>query len=126
MHLYGCLGRDQFLPFGKTSQKSETAEIFVFLGSIVINLSMRIFDSELPVYIKTMLIFSFICEETSEFYSRVCFVTLGTRIFSRTWRTEIRRFASLRFAGHNRDMTESRNCARKTSGTQGSVLLSLN
>ena len=35
MHLYGCLARDQFLPF-------ETGEIFVLLRSIVINLSMRI------------------------------------------------------------------------------------
>ena len=39
VHLYGCLVHDQFLPFDKTS---ETAEIFVFLRSIVINLSMRI------------------------------------------------------------------------------------
>ena len=39
MHLYGCLARDQFLPFDKTL---DTAKIFMFLRSIVINLSMRI------------------------------------------------------------------------------------
>ena len=57
--------------------------------------------------------------------------TLGTRGFSRVRRTEMA--AEGRWhctsgeyrAGHNRDMTDTGNRARKTSGTQGNSLTAL-
>ena len=65
MHLYGCQARDHFLPFDKTSLSQRLQKSSSFYDRLSL-----IFRLEFDYYV----IFSFICEETSEFYSRACFV----------------------------------------------------
>ena len=94
--LCGCLARDQFLPFDRTltfnsfdSRKSETAEILVFLRSILRSIAINLSIGNSEFYIQTVI-------------SLLLLATLGARGFFFQGRIE-------RSATQNQRSTVDRN-----------------